>query len=213
MNGNENTAEHRLRENYPAIQITILSLIIALVYENLISEMRAQPVLFEYSPEVAFLWGQCVFMIASPAIFWFAHSLFACSVRPVYSRADALAPIGAALAFNVMVANLGASSGAYWMMGMGLLAAIGFFALGQFNGGYRSDSEVSVSTDAHTLSRRIMFVLGLGTVLVAGLLQAGILGYAVAGGFMALASCVGVFGILSVWYREWRAVLRLRAVA
>jgi hypothetical protein len=104
-------AEQRLRENYPTVQMTILSLIIALVYENLVGEMRAQQNIWVWSEETLFVWSQCAFMLVGPAAFWFAYSLFTCTVRPGFLREDAFAPVGAALFFNVMVANLGTDHG------------------------------------------------------------------------------------------------------
>ena len=47
-----NAIETRIRENYPTILMTILSLIVALVYENLIGSMKERVGLFEVAPGV-----------------------------------------------------------------------------------------------------------------------------------------------------------------
>lgn len=52
--------ESRLTGTYPALQMTMISLIVALVYEKLIESVQAQHQLWVATPDNFLLWGQFV---------------------------------------------------------------------------------------------------------------------------------------------------------
>jgi hypothetical protein len=209
--GSHGKIEARLSENYPGIFMTILSLIVALVYENLIGAMKEQKNLWTWTAETAFLWSQCAFLVMAPLTFWFAHSLQSCSVRRVFARADAIVPILAAIMFNVLASNLGTHLATSWLLIAGLLAAAAWVAFGQFGRHYVEDGTLSSGPDPHRWSRRLMVAIGSNFIALAISLHFGVIGFGTAATVLLLLTPLAATTIFSVWYQEWRRAVRLGA--
>ena len=130
MQGNE--IDLRVRQNYPALLMMLVSLIVALVFENLIGVIRERPVLWGASPETLFFWSQCLVGLTGPLCYWFTLSLSASAVRAVFSPQDTVASILAAIAFNALVAGIDSFEPAVWLGVFAFLFATAWLSFRQY---------------------------------------------------------------------------------
>lgn len=203
-----NAIETRLRENYPPILMTLVSLVVALVYENLISGMAGQRDVWSPTPENFFLWAQCVFLAVSPLMYWFTLSLHSAAIRVVFSPRDAFAAIGAGLFFFFLASNLGATQVAVWMFAAGTLFVNGWFAFREYGRLYASDPEASGNVGTHRSAGRMMLASGVLMVGCAILLQAETVGLVTSGAVLLVAVAVGTIAHVR-WYAEWKGATGL----
>ena len=91
-----NIVENRVRRNYPSLLIMMVSLIVALVFENLVAAIREQSALWDGSPESFFFLSQCFIMLVGPMTYWFTFSLHSPSSETTFNPRDILSSIVAA---------------------------------------------------------------------------------------------------------------------
>ncbi len=157
------------------------------------------------------MWVQCLFMVVGPLAFWFAHALFSCSVRPVFAREDAIVPVLAAIAYNVLASNLGAQHAVWWLGVAGAIAGLGFIALGQFGRRYHDDPALAPAAGVHQRSRCVLLAAGVVLGAAALALGQGAVGFGPATLATALAIPLVASGVFVFWYREWRSAVNLDA--
>ena len=99
--------EPRISANYPALQMTLISLIVALVYEKLIDSAQAQEQLWTATPDNLLLWSQLCAIAIWPLEYWFTTSLSSISVRTFFRPRDAVGPVAPALTFFMLASSIG----------------------------------------------------------------------------------------------------------
>ncbi len=195
--------EARLGENYPAIFMTMVSLIVALVYENLVSAFGDFRDLGSPTPENIFVWAQFFVLTFAPLEFWFTQSVHAACVRPVFTPRHALVPIIAAVALNFFVSTIGAGHAVAWMYVSPILIMTAWVAFRDFGRLYAEDDEIPGGVDSHRASGLIHLVAGAAMLPFAGLLHAGRIGLGTAALVIVTGGLATIVGHV-VWYREWR---------
>ncbi len=85
--------ETRFRENYPNIFMMMISLIIGLLYENLVGAMAGLDGLWKQDAESFFLWTQCLTLATLPLLFWFTQTLTSAAMRAVFVPRMVMNPI------------------------------------------------------------------------------------------------------------------------
>ena len=195
--------ETRLGDNYPAIFMTMVSLIVALVYENLIGAFGNFQKLGTPTPENIFVWAQFFVLTFAPLEFWFTQSVHAACVRPVFTPRHALVPIIAAFALNFFVSTIGVEHAVAWMYVSPFLVMTAWIAFRDFGRLYAEDDEVPGGVASHRGSGLIHLVAGAAMLPFAGLLHAGRIGLGAAALVIAMGGLATIVGHV-VWYREWR---------
>lgn len=211
MQGNE--IDLRVRQNYPALLMMLVSLIVALVFENLIGVIRERPVLWDARPETFFFWSQCLVGLVGPLCFWFTLSLSASAVRAVFSPRDTVASILAAIAFNALVAGIGAIEPVVWLVVFGFLFGTAWLAFRGYGSVYARDPLVRGDISTHRGSGRIMMMsAGLCVAPAALLLHLGVIGLLGASVGVVSATTAVVAGHVK-WFREWQAATGVASAA
>ena len=201
--------ESRLRENYPPILMTLVSLIVALIFENLISELGSRQAIWRVTPENFFLWAQSVFLGASTMYFWFTQSLHAAAVRVVFSPRDVFGAVGSGLFFFLLAANLGAEGGIVWMYAAAALYTVAWYAITDYGRLYAADPDASGGVGAHRSSSRLMLA-GATIVGCGGLLGTfGVVGIGGVAGFLVVAVVLGGLAH-ALWFSEFKSAVGLR---
>ena len=198
--------ETRFRENYPTIFMMMISLIIGLLYENLVAAMQDLPALWQGDAESFFLSVQCLMLATMPLLFWFTQTLNAAALRAVFAPHMAIIPILVAVGLFFFVTNLGAENATFWLYAWGALMALGWFAFRDYGALYEADPDAPGGSDAHRTSGRVAAVTGLIVFGGGVLVHAGILGLIGAGGLLLL----GVLGTVIqhyLWYAEWKVAV------
>ncbi len=202
MQGNE--IDLRVRQNYPALLMMLVSLIVALVFENLVGVIRERPVLWDASPETLFFWSQCLVGLAGPLCYWFTLSLSASAVRAVFSPRDTVASILAAVAFNALVAGIGSFAPSVWLLVFAFLFARAWLAFRGYGKVYARDPLVGGDVSTHRGSGRMMVGAGLFVAAAALFLHIEVIGLLGASAGVVTATAF-VVAAHAMWFREWQA--------
>jgi len=192
----------RLQENFPTIQMTLVSLIVALVYENLVGAVSDHEGGSAVTPENYLFWSQCGFLTLTPLMYWFTLSLQTASIRAIFSPRDALLPIAPGIAFIILASTVGEGSGVSWIATAGVLFATGWFAFQEYGRLYEADPDAPGGIGAHQFSARIMFGIALILGVNALLLQTHAIGLIVSSISLWAATLLGVYAHVR-WYSEW----------
>ncbi len=195
--------ETRVANNFPALQMTLISLIVALVYEQLIESVQGQDGLFTLSEPNLLLWAQFLAIAIWPLEYWFTTSLSSSSVRTVFRPRSALGPLSPALLFFGLASNTGAWNPALWLTVAALLHGAAWFALGEQGRHYALDPSLCGGADAHRLSRSLMLASGVVLAAAALFLQMDVLGPAPVGAGIVVALGISLTAHAK-WYGEWR---------
>jgi hypothetical protein len=93
----------RLRVHFAGVQLTLLSVVVALILENLLGAYRDRPQPFDAAVDAWLFWLQASLILASAVSMWagFALSLSISSRRP--TPVDFIAPFGLLIAMNLAI--------------------------------------------------------------------------------------------------------------
>ncbi len=198
--------EARFRDNYPTIYMTMISLIVGLLYENLVGQMQELPALWRGGPESFFVWVQCAALVSQPLLFWFTQTVNAASVRAMFSPRLAMIPILASTSLFFFVSNIGAEHALAWLYVWGFLYIAAFASFRDFGTLYEQDPDAPGGQWAHRRSGLGMLSTGavvLGGAVAFHLEVFGLLG---AGAFLAVGSLASIASH-AVWYGEWKSAV------
>lgn len=200
--------ETRFRENYPTIFMMMISLIVGLLYENLVGAMQGLDGLWRGDAESFFVWTQCLMLATMPLLFWFTQTLNSAALRAVFVPRSAIVPILAASGLFFFVSNLGGEHAIAWLYVWGAVFALAWVAFRDFGSLYEADADAPGGLDAHRGSSALMVVTGLIVFGGGILVHTGKLGFVGAGAFLWLGVVGGIVAH-SLWYREWKVAVGL----
>ena len=195
--------EKRLRDNFPAIQMTLVSLIVALVFETLIGKMIDYEGAWLSSSEGFMFLSQCVFLAIVSLMYWFTLSLQSASILVVFSPRHALSPILPGVIFFALVSTIGGNGLILWLYVCSTLSAAAWLVFGEHERLYITDPEASGGAGAHRISRRLMLCTGIIIVGSAALLQYKVVGLIPVGALLLVSAAIAVIAH-QIWYAEWK---------
>ncbi len=200
--------ERRLRENYPGILMMIVSLFVALVFENLVERMANRPEVLRLTGENLFFFAQCLYIAVMAIYYWFNISLHSSSIRGVFQPRDALVPLPPAIAFLVLASTVGTEATGVWIAFAAALAATAWLAFRELGRHYADDPQVLGGTGTHNPSGAIHLAATL--VLMTYLASTTVVATGPATGAAATVVALGCVVVgQAVWYREWKAAVGL----
>jgi len=194
----------RVRQNYPALLMMLVSLIVALVFESVITSIGDREALWDGTSETFFFWSQCVVMLVAPLTYGFTLSLHSSSVRRVFSPRDTVASILAAVALNGLATAMDPAHAAPWMGGVGFLTVTAWIGFRDYGRIYEDDPLIRGGAATHRASGRMILASGIFTLTAAALLHSGTIGFFLSGLAMLFASA-WVLLAHALWFHEWKA--------
>jgi hypothetical protein len=105
----------RARAAFPMLQVTLLSIIVALAFENLLEAMNASAVLWQRSDAQPLAWLQVVAITATIVTMWSGTTLQIMMADRAPRGPDFLFPIGFLALLHVLIANLGTIPAHMWL--------------------------------------------------------------------------------------------------
>lgn len=201
--------ETRLRDNFPAIQMTLVSLIVALIFETLIGKMIDYHGAWLFTPEGFLFSSQCLYMAITPLMYWFTLSLQSASILVVFSPRHALSPILPGVIFFALVSTIDGTGQILWLYVCSTLSGAAWLVFGEHERLYCADPEASGTAGAHRISRRIMLGGGIIVASSAVLLQYQVVGNIVAGAALCIAAVLGIIAH-QFWYAEWKRAVDIQ---
>ena len=127
MDATAPSAYERTREHFPAIYLTLHSIIIALVLERLLEWMWALDSLPAMaSADGALFWLQAVMYATTAFMIWLHTTLFGSSVPRVLTPRDGAAPFALLFIFSGMLATMGSAAPHRWFYLACLLAVTAY---------------------------------------------------------------------------------------
>jgi hypothetical protein len=120
----DNTVDIELRRNFPAVYVTMLSIVVALAAEGLLAKLDGIDTLFEISGASLLIWTQGALVLVLAALFWWVTVRWAVSFPWRFGISDALGPLGLLVAVHFLVTAIG-TGGGRWFGAQGLIAAGG----------------------------------------------------------------------------------------
>jgi hypothetical protein len=202
--------ETRLRDNFPAIQMTLVSLIVALVVETLIGKMIDHKGGWLSSAEGFMFLSQCMFLATVSLMYWFTLSLQSASILVVFSPRHAMSPIVPGAIFFALVSTIDGAGLILWLYVCSTLSVAAWLVFGEHERLYEADPDATGKAGTHRVSRLLMLCSGIIIIGSAALLQYQVVSLvavsALLWGAVVLALIAHQF-----WYAEWkRAVGVLR---
>lgn len=195
--------EKRLRDNFPAIQMTLVSLIVALVFETLIGKMIDYEGAWLTSPEGFMFLSQCLFLATVSLMYWFTLSLQSASILVVFSPRHALSPILPGAIFFALVSTIGGNGLILWLYVCSTLSAAAWLVFGEHERLYMADPEASGQAGTHRISRLLMLCCGIIIAGSAALLQFEVLNLIPVSALLWVAVVLAVIAH-QFWYAEWK---------
>jgi len=201
-----NTIETRLSENYPTIQMTVVSLVVALVFENLIQVLKEQPAAWRMTSESFLMWSQCVVTVNLAAMYWVKLTVDSSTLRVPFSPLDGLNALAAGVGFMVLASSIGEAAPAVWTSAA---AGLLFLACGIWtyhDRCYQRDPEAFPAAGSHNSGIRAM-ALG-GTILAATAILSALQWVDEVATGLALLLGVLLLDVAHwLWYRNWKRTL------
>jgi hypothetical protein len=199
-------AAQRAREALPAIRITLVSIIVALVFENLLEVLSANPYLWTVTIEGLLTWLRTLATTATVILIWLGMALMITVIDRAPFPRDFLLPVVLLALLHVLIGTIESESAHAW-----LYAAAG----GQVIGASmiwldaRGDARIQArpaNRRAWALSVRFQVTLAALTWLGAMLVHAGVLD-ARAGVVLTAAYLLGQSIHVAYLMRAWRALV------
>ncbi len=158
--------ENELRKHFPAVYLTLISILVALAVEGLLGRVSELPSLFVLSPATVLHWLQISLVLLVAALFWWVIVRWATTLPWGFGFFDALAPL-VLLVFLHFFAHSVAGSADRWFGAIGLVS-IG----GAVNYSYSARRALALVSQAESqrsilLPAGIVGVVGLLSVVVA----------------------------------------------
>lgn len=172
--------EDRVREQFPAVQLTLISVLVGLVLADLIMEMRSRMVLWPLDGHTLRTWGQLCATLFSAIVAWCYYAALIITGRRIPGMVDTVIAFLVPLGLLVVNGFVGKASSEGWN-----LAAAGYLAIAALTGDLQVRA-IAAETKLSALRRMAGLTLSRLTLL------AGVLVYGAAG---AAAS----FGRLPLW--------------
>jgi hypothetical protein len=120
----ENPVDQKLRKNFPAVYVTMMSIIVALAAEELLARLDRIETLFEFSGACLVIWTQSSLVLLLAALFWWVTVRWVVSIPWRFGFSDAIGPLVLLVAFHFFAAAVGTSA-SRWFGAQGLIAVGG----------------------------------------------------------------------------------------
>jgi len=186
--------------------MTFVSLIVALVYENLVGSIVAHGVSWPTTSFDVLFWVQCLVVATTPLMYWFTTSIVSASIRIAFSPRDTLLVILPGPVFMMLAASIGSSgTELVWAFAASLLYGSAWLVFREYERLYTLDDEATHIVGPHLVSRRLM--LSAGTFMTACTLLVYIDVVPIDVISVALvSSMLAAIYAHTIWYREWRLI-------
>lgn len=119
-----NLMRHRVKEHFPTVLLTLLSIVQALALELLWEHLKAAAYLFEWSMIALIGWVQVVATLLGLVIIWTLYASNAMRFRWVPTTADSVYPFFIGLVEFMLIESLGPGNGGVWMILMAMVFAV-----------------------------------------------------------------------------------------
>ena len=202
----------RARAHFPTIQITMVSIIVALALQQWLDRLPAVDAMWEPTLVAARIWCQALTAVVIIVKMWSGFVLASVVTERVPSALDLLGPIGILIFVDAQIASIGVDHVLRWwyVLGAGSLLAAAFIAGQMIDSGRRTPQEAEVIEGRAGLMRRfgaahpptVETFLGIVALLIAALHQAIGLnetGLLIAGSFYLIAQTVSAMGPIVAW--------------
>jgi hypothetical protein len=161
--------EDRIRDQFPTVFITLVSVLVGLVLADLVAEARARMVLWPLDPGTLRTWFELAANTVSTLVAWIVYSHIAISRRHIPSFADAL--IGFSLPFVLLIGTtfVGTRNAWPWFYFASAFLALSFASTIWLHRVMRLEQELA--TFGHLLRRdgyTSIFLLGAPFYLAVG---------------------------------------------
>jgi hypothetical protein len=199
-------AAQRARQALPAIRITLVSIIVALVFENLLEALSANPYLWTATIEGLLTWLRTLATMATVILIWLGMALMITVIDRAPWPRDFLLPVVLLALLHVLIGTIDSESAHVW-----LYAAAGgpVIAASMIWLDARGDVRIQArpaNRRAWALAARIQMLLAALTLLGAMLVHAGVLdaaGAIVLTAAYLLGQSIGIANLM----RAWRALV------
>ncbi|HTT99989.1 MAG TPA: hypothetical protein VMF58_18215 [Rhizomicrobium sp.] len=161
--------EHRIREQFPALYITLVSVLVGLALADLVAEARVRMVLWPLDLDTLRTWGELTANLFSALSAWTVYAHLGISRRRIPTFADSLIAFSLPLFILILNSYVGVSPMWKW-----LYLASGFlvFSLATTLWNFRILREETELASFHHLSRitgyPIVFITGIPFYAAAG---------------------------------------------
>lgn len=204
---------NRARVHFPTVQITMVSIIVALALQQWLDRLPAVDAMWEPTLLAARIWCQALTAFAIIVKMWSGFALAAVVTERVPTALDLLGPIGILIFVDAQIASIGVEHVLRWwcVLGAGSLFAAAFVA-GQFFASTQTTSADAASVAARSRLGRSFGIghpataealLGGVAVLVAVLHQTigfGEPGLFVASALFLIAQALSAVGPMLAWH-------------
>ena len=106
--------ERRIRELFPSVQITLVSIIVALTLENLLDNVGTNPALWRFDATALTLWCHVLTVLAVTLKIWSGFAFNAIVLDRLPRTSDVLGPIGILLLVYSLIATIAPEREALW---------------------------------------------------------------------------------------------------
>lgn len=203
MEATQTTALERSRHHFPAIYLTLHSIVIALVFERLIDWLWSVGGLPLPPFAAALIWMQVSVYVVAAFFIWLHTSLFASSVTTTLKTRDAASPFLLLFLFNGMLASMDDQRTHWWFYLTALVYLAAYPAWRSWEQAHESDPGSPVGQGVYRLASYFHLTAG-GVFLTAGLLtQLQLLGPDGAA-MLGLVGFVGALAGALLWINGWR---------
>lgn len=202
-------ADQALRQHFPSVYLTLISILIALAIETLLGKLAGFEGLFVWSGARAVVWGQAGLILLIAALYWWVAVRWVCSIPWPFSFFDTVGSFGLLVALHFLVTFVGSQSGD-WFVALGLmsLASWGFYFINTLRAAVATGRDLARVTRETAKPVAIGFAVGLPLVVVGGMTVGGSLSAGVIVTLNLIVFAV-IVGSMPLEYRAWRSVLAL----
>jgi hypothetical protein len=195
-------ASRRARQALPTIQLTLLSIIVALAFENLIEHVRNLPELWQTSTAAMLGWLQVMAITATVIAMWAGLSLQITLSSRAPGGADFLTPIAFLALLHIGIGAIGGASAHVFLYATAGGAALGGLTLWRESRNPQSGRRWSTGAMAALAQFALAAVTACGAVLIHAAVVGlrGTLAFTTA--YLALQTVSATLGI-----RGWRQLL------
>ena len=161
--------------------MTVVSLMVALAYENLIQTMAENGEAWALTAPAFFVWCQCLYLINAAAMAWVKLTVDGSTLRLAYTPLDGFGVLLSGIVFIVLARAVGVTNGVVWVAGSAILHLNAWTYWCYQDRRYALDPEAAPAAGIHRSGGRIILIGGAAVTLASGLLHAGRLGFVGAG--------------------------------
>ncbi|NNL57515.1 MAG: hypothetical protein HKO71_07160 [Pseudomonadales bacterium] len=118
------STRERIKDNFPTVLLTLLSIVQALALELLWNHLDSAPYLFSPSPLALLCWLQIAATLMGIILIWLVYASNAMRFRWVPATGDSTLPFVIGIIEFILVAELGPDSFGIWLALMGVVFAL-----------------------------------------------------------------------------------------